>query len=282
MRSGVVLWAIGAMGAIGAVAMSTAWVQERGREGEEVERIRGHLGRVADSLDRAVHPSFTASRRQARRETLEWLDEYRAAGVFPHNHVRSGERVPVFVDPHGTPCAVGYLMLRSGQDRLVERVVRTDNLVRVRSLRDDAEVAAWLESRGLSLEEAALIQPMYDPQPPIGTVGEHRNYEPVTVGLSLATAALASYTAMAGASSGAPWVDVLGVGTAMGHTVMILEADEGPEEPTWAIALNVVGLAVSLATEVVRFSQPRADVSPIEVRVAPGRYGTELAVALRP
>lgn len=35
------------------------------------------------------------------------------------NARRSGLVVPVFVDPHRTPCAVGYLMLRSAEHTLV-------------------------------------------------------------------------------------------------------------------------------------------------------------------
>lgn len=119
---------------------------------EETRRIRTHLSGVSRSLHAATPSSLTAEQRKARATTLRWLDEYRDRGAFPHNHVVEGSRVSVFVDPHGTPCAVGYLMLRSGEDELVEEIVRTDNLVRVRELRHDPRVASWLATRGITLE----------------------------------------------------------------------------------------------------------------------------------
>jgi hypothetical protein len=217
------------------------------------------------------------------------LDEYRAAGVFPHNHVRAGQRVPVFVDPQGTPCAVGYLMLRAGREDLVESIVRAHNLVRVRALGDDPRVAAWLETQGITLTEAALIQPAYDYfPPPTNPVPASSNYRPATVGFSLATAALASYTAVLGADRGTPWVDALAFGTTMGHAYMILNAnDTRADEPSWAVGLNVIGLVASVGSEVYRLAR-RGD-SQREVRepaavqayVVPSGNGMQLGVAIR-
>ncbi len=253
----------------------------------EVERIQEHLLRVARTLRSTTPERITEEQLEARRATLEWLDEYRAAGVFPHNHVRPGERIPIFVDPHGTPCAVGYLLLRSGEHDLVEEIVRTHNLIRVPKLHGDARVASWLEARGLTLEEAALIQPTYDPRPGDG-VGVSSSYKTTTVGLSIVTAALASYAAMAAPTGGAPWVDALTIGTTLGHTYMILDSrDTSVEEPTWAIGLNVLGVVASVGSEVLRVIRRRGagvgrpESSDLRMYVRPGRNGTEIGFAIR-
>ena len=248
----------------------------------EVARIQRHLADVSQALRSAPDGHLTQEQRRARRVTLDWLDEYRAAGIFPHNHVRPGQRVSVFVDPHGTPCAVGYLMLRSGYDNLVESIVRTDNLIRVPDLQDDARVGAWLDAHGLTLAEAALIQPTYGPPP------EPRGYKLATLGLSVATGTVASYMVRSAPQSGAPWADVLAVGTAMGHTYMILNAnDTAVDEPTWAVGLNVVGLVASVSSEVFRLARRGAprdginEAAAVQTYVAPGLNGTEIGFAIR-
>ena len=254
----------------------------------ERSRIQEHLARVARLMRAAPTSDLTDRQRKARDVALTWLDEYRAAGVFPHNHVDRDGPVPVFVDPHGTPCAVGYLMLRSGHDDLVEEIVSTDNLIRVGELRDDERVRAWLDKHGITLAEAALIQPWYNPSPPAPEPEPSSTYRPATVGLSLATAALASYTAMLGADRGTPWVDALAFGATLGHASLILGAhDTAAEEPTWAVGLNIVGLTVSVASEMFRIARrgdaPRSAPEPpsVQAYVAPGRNGTEVGLAIR-
>jgi hypothetical protein len=246
---------------------------------------------VSHALRAEPTTHLTDEQRTARQLALDWLDEYRAAGVFPHNHVRPGERVSVFVDPHGTPCAVGYLMLRSGEEQLVEEIVRTDNLIRVHELRDDPRVAAWLQAHGLTLDDAALIQPQYTglPSPQPSDPPAARSYVPVTVGLSLATAALVSFVATTSPRSGSPWVDVLAVGTSMGQVYLVRDASETTaREPRWAEALNMVGFLASIGAEVVRISgqieDAEGDSRPavaLRPYVAPGPYGTEIGFALR-
>jgi hypothetical protein len=258
--------------------------------GAEVARIQAHLQAVNRALRATTTEHLTLEQREARATVLDWLDEYRSAGVFPHNHVRPGERVPVFVDPHGTPCAVGYLMLRSGEEELVEEIVRTDNLVRVHALRDDLRVARWLGAHGLTLDEAARIQPTYDGFPwdpgPIPRVS--RSYRPATVGLSVATAALASYAMMSNPLAGTPWADLMTLGTAAGHSVLLANAGRSEAmEPGWAIGLNVFGLVTSVgsvASRIVRRDHAQPTATPaLAVRpyVAPGPYGTEVGFVMR-
>lgn len=263
---------------------------------DETQRIRDHLATVSRALRARAPSSLTGQERTARETTLEWLDEYRQRGLFPHNHVVEGRRVPVFVDPHGTPCAVGYLMLRSGEHDLVEEIVRRDNLVRVPELRDDPRLASWLASRGITLEEAAWIQPTYgyDPDRPDGYWPPDDDppvYEVATVGASIVSAAMASYTAAVGRGAGSPWVEGLTFGSTMGHAYLLAARDgAGPGWTTW---VNVGGLAASVGTLIARMTY-RGDLDDatsdgggqdaqagLHAFVRPGLGRTELGLVFR-
>jgi hypothetical protein len=132
----------------------------------EVQRIRTHLARVEQELRARVLPGLTAAQRAARARHLDVLREYHQHGKFPLNHDFPGERVPYFVDEHGTHCAMAFLIARDGGGALVARVAATANNARIRDLAGDAELLAWLDAAGLSVEEAARIQPMYGWFPP--------------------------------------------------------------------------------------------------------------------
>jgi hypothetical protein len=268
------------------VGGSCAPEQDLAPEDAEVTRIQHHLAEVLRSL-RAEGPAHLTPQQLAAREAaIRWLDEYRAAGDFPHNHVHPDGRAPVFVDPHGTPCAVGYLMVRSGQHELVEEIVRTDNLVRVPELAGDERVVAWLDEHGLTMSEAARIQPMYAPQPQMPVV--HARYdEAVTVGLSVATAALVSYAAMVGPEEGRPWLDALTIGTSVGHTALLINAGTNDvDDEGWVVGLNVAGALVAAGSAVVRalgrddVDTPSAE-SGLQAFVVPGRYGTQVGLTVR-
>ena len=132
----------------------------------EVDRIRLHLGNVEFALRARETDGLSADRQARRAVALDWLREYRQRGLFPHNHTHPGARVPVFVDEHGTHCAVGYLLKRSGHTALVNDVVAADNNIRVRELAGNERFRNWLEETGLTLEEAAWIQPTYHGRDP--------------------------------------------------------------------------------------------------------------------
>jgi hypothetical protein len=53
------------------------------------------------------------------------------------------------------------LLARSGRRDLVDKVAATRNNAYIPELANDPELVAWLEASGLSLEEAARIQPSY-------------------------------------------------------------------------------------------------------------------------
>jgi hypothetical protein len=130
----------------------------------ETVRVRAHLTAVEAELRAADVSAFTAAQRAARARNLDVLREYREAGVFPHNHVLPDARTPVFVDEHGTHCAVGYLLARDGRHDLITRVRTHRNTATVHELASEPELVTWLEQAGLTLDEAARIQPTYGPR----------------------------------------------------------------------------------------------------------------------
>lgn len=132
-----------------------------GRAQAEVARIQEHLARAEAAMRAADVSHLTDQQRSARRIHLARLGRYREAGRFPHNHV-DGIRRPIFVDGHGTRCAMAYLIEASGGGELVARVARERNGVYVRELAADPELVGWLDRNGISLAEAAAIQPQYD------------------------------------------------------------------------------------------------------------------------
>lgn len=128
----------------------------------ESARIQAHLARVEQALLARDVGHLSPRQRLARARHIQVLREYREAGVFPHNHDFAGERVPYFEDAHGTRCAMAHLIWTSGNETLVERVRATANNARIHDLAHDPELLAWLDEAGLSLDEAAMIQPSYD------------------------------------------------------------------------------------------------------------------------
>jgi hypothetical protein len=93
---------------------------------------------------------------------LARLRAYCDAGCFPLNAIPQAPRRPIFVDSHGTACAVGYLMSCSGWEKHVASIARTNNFVVVPDVHD-GPLVAWILQSGLTQEEAALIQPFYGP-----------------------------------------------------------------------------------------------------------------------
>lgn len=142
---------------VAAALLSTA-PPDPGAPGD-VERIRAHLARVEQALREADVSALEAGPRAARAHLLDVLHAYRERGLFPHNHVVA-RRNPVFIDPHGTPCAVGQLIIESGAREVALEISRTQNLASLKDITHPA-VAPWAKAHGFTLDELARIQPSY-------------------------------------------------------------------------------------------------------------------------
>jgi uncharacterized protein DUF4440 len=132
----------------------------------EVARLRAHFDSVDAELRHAKALQLTPSQRTARATLIGWLQEYRDAGRFPRNDRFPELAMPFFRDGHGALCAMAYLIERSGRRDLVDRVALTRNNAFIAELANDPELRVWLDSVGLSVTEAARIQPTYGPQVP--------------------------------------------------------------------------------------------------------------------
>ncbi|MEQ8272107.1 MAG: hypothetical protein RMA76_15740 [Deltaproteobacteria bacterium] len=131
--------------------------------GAEVDRVRLHLRAAQDFLAERDLSALRPQQRIRRAERLADLDAYIRRGRFPKNEHIPVVRAPYFVDAAGTHCAMAFLIARSGRADLVERVRSTANNAYVYELADDPELAAWLDENGLTIDEAATIQPTYGP-----------------------------------------------------------------------------------------------------------------------
>ena len=134
----------------------------------EVARLRAHFDSVDAELRHANALQLTASQRTARATLIGWLREYRDAGRFPRNDRFPEFAMPFFRDGHGALCAMAYLIERSGRRDLVDRIAMTRNNAFIAELANDPALRVWLDSVGVSLTEAARIQPTYAPN-----VGAH-------------------------------------------------------------------------------------------------------------
>jgi hypothetical protein len=139
--------------------------------------IETALARLQDADDH----KWSASEQDAWRQRLleeryvqfRRLAAYRDRGLFPLNEGQADHPAPIFVDRHDTACAVGQLMRLSGWTENVAVIQRANNLVYVPEAKRGS-VVSWVLTSGLTLEEAALIQPGYTPVAPYLI----SNYEP--------------------------------------------------------------------------------------------------------
>lgn len=164
----------------------------------ETARIRTHLATVERELRAKDVSSLASAQRAARSRNLDVLHEYWMRGVFPRNTDFPGERVPYFIDRYGTRCAMAYLIEQSGHGGgdFVARVAATHNNARIWELQDDPVLVAWLDQNGLTLAEAARVQPQYNggtcyclPSQPSASTG-YKTTTAFSVGLNATTLAL--------------------------------------------------------------------------------------------
>ncbi len=155
------------------VAFNFNWAnyEDRVPESEAVafesdkEYIQKHLENVLLILK--SNPTNDLSQKQlaSRLHLIDVLSDYREAGVFPMNYYRV-ERLPVFIDEHGTHCAVGFLLRETGNEVVAQRIARKDNYAWVKDI-DDPALPSWQQSSGFTMDELKLIQGAYDSYMPM-------------------------------------------------------------------------------------------------------------------
>ncbi|MFY0535977.1 hypothetical protein [Nannocystis pusilla] len=123
-------------------------------------RLQAHFHEVLLELRGRDVTHLGAPQRAARERLIEELARYAREGRFPRNSM-SREPLPIFIDPHGTRCAMARLIESTGHAALVARVATHRNFALIRELEGDAALQAWLDEFGLTAAEAGRIQPEY-------------------------------------------------------------------------------------------------------------------------
>jgi hypothetical protein len=139
----------------------------------EAERIATHLNMVRERLRQRQPEGLSANQSAKRSLLLDRLSHYANDRRFPQNHVLP-YRNPVFIDPFGTACAVGWLMIESGHRELAEEISTEMNLAYVLDMPRTPQwpaIAAWANEHGFEAEELAWIQPGYPPIIPWAAFG---------------------------------------------------------------------------------------------------------------
>ncbi len=130
----------------------------------EVHRVQDHLAGAEAQLRAADLGHLSSSQRASRARVIEQLADYRERGVFPRN-LDFDERTPYFIDDRGVRCAMAHLIELNGGATLVAEVAATRNNAYVRELAADPRLLAWLDAHGMTVAEAARVQPAYERAP---------------------------------------------------------------------------------------------------------------------
>lgn len=91
-----------------------------------------------------------------RDQNLRAFAGYVRRGVYPHNFENDG-RLNVWRDRDGHLCAAATMISRSGAKRLVAKVARTDNFIRLADV-TDGPLLDWILTSGLTHAEVVAIQ----------------------------------------------------------------------------------------------------------------------------
>lgn len=144
----------------------------------DAARISAHLHAVRDHLAHHSPEGASAAALSHRAALLDTLEHYADRLRFPQNHVLP-YRNPIFIDPRGTACAVGHLMIASGHEDLARAIEAGFNTGYVQELLQDERyrhgVSQWASTHGFTADELAWIQPAYAPPIPWNTVGSGTN-----------------------------------------------------------------------------------------------------------
>ena len=159
-------------------------VWEEGLSSDEVnDQLKNHFEEVLDRLQArnatslltaliraeasSIKPWSKDQRRTAliylarnRQRQIKRLQTYMLRGRFPLNEGHSTDAVPIFVDRQNTLCAVGHLMHAAQWDNEVVQIASKNNLVHISNVQSGSLVR-WIQTSGLTQEEAAMIQPGY-------------------------------------------------------------------------------------------------------------------------
>jgi hypothetical protein len=185
--------------------------------------------------------------------------------------------MPFFRDSRGVLCAMAYLIERSGRPDLVNRVALTRNNAFIPELAGDPELGAWLDSTGLSVAEAARVQPMYEPFPTVPEDEEvSADYAVTSIlvsGSSLTTLGLNLFAP----SRSTGWAGVIAGSAGIVTGAVNLDGTGGTDK---VAAANIVVGAGALAVGLYRLLSLRP-AEPLNAQ-SPQAGGSNARIALSP
>lgn len=128
---------------------------------DDVTLIRLHLKLVEEALQKGTAVGLSKQQIEKRMSSISALRAYRERGVFPKNY-HFNHRQPVFIDEHGTYCAVGEMIKESGHAALAQVVHQENNYGYVEELNKlYPALGGWAAEFGFTIAELAWIQPCY-------------------------------------------------------------------------------------------------------------------------
>lgn len=131
--------------------------------------IQLHLQFVENTLRINTGSGLSQKQKANRFKMLDELHHYWQEGTFPKNTGHS-VRTPYFIDKWGTACAVGQLIISSGNESLAKQISVENNNGYIHNLvLEYPQIAAWAIEYGFTIDELAWIQPCYSG--PVDTVG---------------------------------------------------------------------------------------------------------------
>jgi hypothetical protein len=112
--------------------------QQPARQLTETELVALHLTQVERLLRNRQPVKFSPLQSASRKRLLDVLHGYIETGIFPKNYLFA-HRQPVFIDPHHTFCAFGFLMKQSSAEAMAKDIQHTQNyayLAQIQSTRN--------------------------------------------------------------------------------------------------------------------------------------------------
>ena len=127
----------------------------------EKDLIQFHLLEVIDSLNKVELDHYDQAQRYHRVQLLESLQGYANRRLFPLNTYHYS-RTPYFIDDNGTACAVGYMIIESGNKTMAEKISNEMNFAYLEDM-PYLEINQWAQAHGFTVDELKWIQPAYQP-----------------------------------------------------------------------------------------------------------------------
>lgn len=111
-------------------------------------------------LQKNTPKNLSNSRFAERQKNIKRLHDYWVKEKFPKNTKYPGQMLPHIKDDFGTPCAMAYIIEKSGNPNLVRQLQTTNNLVYIEDVKE-GPLMKWIDKSGLTKSETEQIQPTY-------------------------------------------------------------------------------------------------------------------------